>query len=90
MDNVYKTETYYGYTVWKEDWKHGYYKQCMQKRVDLLYKELPPCVCNDKVLLNLDYFSSGVGNKKKVSYELSLVHEREDGRWCDLTPCLMN
>lgn len=84
MDNFYKKETYYGYTVWKEDWEHGYYKQCMQKRVDLLHKEVPLCVCNDKVLFNLDYLSVRNEKGKTGGYELSLVHEREDGRWCDL------
>lgn len=62
-------------------------KDMFQKRMDILpeYVDYPLCICNDKILINVDWFECSFPNHPGMrSAEISLVHENKDGDWCDL------
>jgi len=57
-----------------------------QKRMDTLelWKDYPLCECNDKLFLNINYFTHISGWVVYESYAMFLTHENPKGEWCNL------
>jgi len=69
-----------GYRMWKEDNNTLHF----QKRVDDLYPMAPLCNCNDKLLINIEFFSFTIYEEFHSSCTISLVHENQYCEWADL------
>ena len=76
----------HGYKMWKEDKDEMSFSQKYQKRLDILhkYKDVPLCECNDKLLINIDYWSFEINGIFSESCTIYLVHENKNQDWCDL------
>ena len=78
-----------GYKLWKETKEPDYVKMQFQKRIwDVEELSIPLCLCNGKVLVNIDYSSltfrnSGYDPVTSESFQISLCHERPNDEWCD-------
>lgn len=74
------------YKMWKEDKDEMSFSQKYQKRVDTLhkYKDVPVCECNNKLLINIDYWSFEINGVLSESCSIHLVHENKNQDWCDL------
>lgn len=74
------------YKMWKEDKDEMSFSQKYQKRLDILhkYKDVPLCECNDKLLINIDYWSFEINGIFSESCTIYLVHENKNQDWCDL------
>lgn len=74
------------YKMWKEDKDEMSFSQKYQKRVDTLhkYKDVPICECNDKLLINIDYWGFQINDVLSKSCSIHLVHENKNQDWCDL------
>lgn len=74
------------YKMWKEDKDTMSVSQKYQKRLDILhkYKDVPLCECNDKLLINIDYWRFEINGITSESYSIYMIHENKNGDWCDL------
>lgn len=85
MENIKTMLEKMGYKVWKTDSDSSGMKYMSQKRMDTLFPDIPVCTSNEKLLVNLDYsrfvFANGTASE---GFEMSLVYEGPDGRWCNL------
>lgn len=74
------------YKMWKQDVDEMSISQKYQKRVDTLhkYKDIPVCCCNDKLLINIDYWRFEINGIVSESCSIYIVHENKSGDWCDL------
>lgn len=76
-----------GYKHWNTETVKGLdgYIEFFQKRMD---KDevfpYPLCATNDKILINISHSVFTIQDQKHDSYEMYLVHENQDGYWCDL------
>lgn len=85
MENIKTMFEKMGYRVWKTDSDSTGIKILSQKRMDTLFPDIPVCTSNEKLFVNLDYFKFVFANGAvSEGFEMNLVHERPDGRWCDL------
>lgn len=78
-----------GYKNWSTEETEFCVKESYQKRMDSLsdYEGLyPVCCLNDKLCINIKHHSYTLPNNPKPydGYEMYLVHENQDGDWCDL------
>lgn len=75
-----------GYKMWKQDNDDWSTTQHFQKRIDNLHKyvDVPLCECNDKVLVNIQYYEININEHQAKSCEISLVHENKNQDWCSL------
>jgi len=78
-----------GYKLWEENREPDYHRMLFQKRIrDAEKLGIPLCLCNGKVLVNIDYGSitfrnSGYEPVTSESFHISLCHERPNDEWCD-------
>ena len=74
------------YKMWKQDTDEMSVSQKYQKRLDTLhkYKDIPLCSCNDKLLINIDYWCFEINDIVSESCSIYIVHENKNGDWCDL------
>ena len=74
------------YKMWKQDVDKMSISQKYQKRLDILhkYKDVPLCECNDKLLINIDYWSFKINGITSESCGIYMIHENQNGDWCDL------
>lgn len=85
--NIEQYLTSKGYKKWKTEHDVTGYKEMFQRRMDKIvkYKDYPLCVCNEKILINIDHHYLQFSNENIYdSYTMSLVHENQNGDWCDL------
>ena|SRR5690554_446576 len=74
-----------GYPMWKERVDSIGVVQNYQKRVDSQYPNAPLCSSNEKLFVNITYYSYHLPDgRASEGFELSLVHGVENGTWCDL------
>ena len=74
-----------GYKMWKEKVDSIGVVQHYQKRVDPQYPDVPLCSTNEKLFINITHYSYYLPDgRSSEGFELYLVHERPDERWCDL------
>lgn len=75
-----------GYKMWKEDKDTMSFSQKYQKRLDTLhkYKDVPLCECNDKLLINIDYWHFEINGITSESCSIYMIHENKNEDWCDL------
>ena len=75
-----------GYKMWEQNVDKMSVTQKYQKRVDTLhkYKDIPLCECNDKLLINIDYWSFEINGITSESCSIYMIHENKNGDWCDL------
>lgn len=76
----------HGYKMWKEDKDEMSFSQKYQKRLDTLheYENAPLCHCNDKLLINIDYWRFEINGITSESCTIYMTHENKNGDWCDL------
>lgn len=74
------------YKMWKEDKDTMSFSQKYQKRLDTLhkYKDVPLCECNNKLLINIDYWRFEINGITSESCSIYMIHENKNGDWCDL------
>lgn len=78
-----------GYKNWSNKEVQFGVKESYQKRMDILsdYESIyPVCSLNDKLFINIEHHYYTLPNNPKpyISYVMYLVHENQDGDWCDL------
>ncbi len=56
-----------------------------QRRVDTDEGfDLPLCHCNEKLYINIEHSDFNINGTNHNSCEISLTHENNEGKWCDL------
>lgn len=56
-----------------------------QRRVDTDEGfDYPLCQCNDRVSINIEVWNLTLNGRNDISCSMSLVHENQNGEWCDL------
>ena len=74
-----------GYRMWKEDTEKSHSTVYFQKRVDRDYPMAPVCNLNDKLFINVDMCTLFTNSTDRhTGFTISLVHENQQGEWCDL------
>jgi len=74
-----------GYRMWKEKVDSIGVVQNYQKRVDSQYPNAPLCSSNEKLFINITYYSYHLpDNRVTEGFEIYLVHGIESDIWCDL------
>ena len=72
------------YRMWKEEnTSYGSFLY-FQKRVDRDYPMAPLCQCNEKLFIIIDVYKFDFSGVRQTSCTISLVHENQQGEWCDL------
>lgn len=74
------------YKMWKQDEEFGSTTQYFQKRIDRIHKyiDTPLCQCNDKVLIDIEYYDINMHGFETKSCVISVVGENKNDDWCDL------
>ena len=75
-----------GYKMWKEDSDEYSNSQKYQKRIDILdkYDSVSVCTCNDKLFINIDYWTMNINDINSKSCAIYMIHQNNDDEWCDL------
>lgn len=76
-----------GYKNWNNESDGFGVRSFYQKRLDNkagFSSLIPLCNLNEKLLINIEWSIFSINGIESCSYMMSLVHENQDGEWCDI------